>query len=65
MAWLRAAPDALADELWRRVAEEIGRWREAGRGTLWVSTSGGGVPWLHLRLDSSPKYYRHRPYRRA
>ena len=24
---------------------------------LWVSTSGLGVFWLHLRLDSYPKYY--------
>mmetsp|Transcript_9405 Transcript_9405/g.21189 ORF Transcript_9405/g.21189 Transcript_9405/m.21189 type:complete len:541 (+) Transcript_9405:444-2066(+) len=24
---------------------------------VWLSTSGMGVPWLHVRLDSSPKYY--------
>ena len=32
---------------------------------LWVSTAGMGVYWLHLRLDSRPKYYRHAPYKRA
>ena len=29
---------------------------------LWLSTSGLGVAWLHIRLDSYPKYYQHRPY---
>ena len=26
---------------------------------LWLSTAGMGVSWLHLRLDSRPKNYRH------
>jgi hypothetical protein len=30
---------------------------------LWVSTSGLGVSWLHLRFDRRPKYYTHAPYR--
>ncbi|MGM0547030.1 MAG: DUF6940 family protein [Bacteroidota bacterium] len=30
---------------------------------LWLNTAGGGVAWLHVRLDSRPKYYRHTPYR--
>merc|ERR1719458_1234090 len=25
--------------------------------------AGGGVPWLHLRFDSSPKYYTYTPYK--
>jgi hypothetical protein len=45
-------------------------WRETGRAMrenlserkLWLSTSGLGVSWLHIRLDSYPKYYQHRPY---
>lgn len=32
---------------------------------VWVSTAGLGVPWLHVRLDDRPKYYRHEPYRSA
>ncbi len=47
-------------------------WRAAGAAIearvdhrpVWVSTSGGGVAWLHLRLDDHPKYYVHGPYRR-
>ena len=30
---------------------------------LWINTAGGGVAWLHVRLDSTPKYYRYRPYK--
>jgi len=29
----------------------------------WLSTAGGGVAWLHVRLDTRPKYYRYNPYR--
>lgn len=32
---------------------------------VWLNTAGAGVAWLHLRLDSKPKYYRHFPYRSA
>ncbi len=47
-------------------------WKAAAAATLlrvddtpvWVSTSGGGVPWLHLRLDTRPKYYSYRPFAR-
>lgn len=45
-------------------------WETVGRVTqnrmsdqpLWLNTAGGGVAWLHVRLDSRPKYYRHRTY---
>ncbi|KAH9260051.1 hypothetical protein BASA81_001823 [Batrachochytrium salamandrivorans] len=29
---------------------------------VWVSTSGLGVPWLHVRLDNYPKYYSYKGY---
>lgn len=29
----------------------------------WLSTAGAGVYWLHVRIDSRPKYYGHAPYR--
>jgi hypothetical protein len=32
---------------------------------VWLSTAGGGVAWLHVRLDDRPKYYAHAPYRRV
>ena len=29
---------------------------------LWLSTSGLGAKWVHVRIDSSPKYYNWEPY---
>lgn len=29
---------------------------------IWLSTSGLGVPWVHIRIDASPKYYTWEPY---
>ncbi len=29
---------------------------------VWLSTAGLGVSWLHIRLDSRPKYYKFKPY---
>ena len=45
-------------------------WKTVGKVTqdlisdqpIWLNTAGGGVAWLHVRLDSTPKYYRHHPY---
>lgn len=34
-----------------------------GNQPVWLSTAGGGVAWLHVRLDSRPKYYRYGPYK--
>jgi|TARA_B110000114_G_scaffold61516_1_gene65428 hypothetical protein len=31
---------------------------------VWVSTNGGGVSWLHIRLDAKPKYYQYEPYKK-
>ena len=31
---------------------------------IWLSTSGDGVPWLHFRLDSRPKYFNYQPYKK-
>ena len=30
---------------------------------IWLSTCGTGVYWLHVRLDSRPKYYSYKNYR--
>ncbi|MEM9860095.1 MAG: hypothetical protein AAF938_00665 [Myxococcota bacterium] len=62
-SWIRAANAAQIDAIWFALAQAINTWRQSDRGTLWVSTAGGGVPWLHLRLDSRPKYYKHTPFK--
>lgn len=59
-AFLRNASQDQVRSLWRVTAETvIGHVSDE---PTWVSTAGGGVFWLHLRLDSRPKYYSHRPY---
>ena len=64
--FVRAAPAAQVGTLWRRVGEALARRvEEVGRDTpVWTSTSGLGVYWLHVRLDSRPKYYTFAPYTR-
>ncbi len=63
-ATLRGAPRDQLDRLMRRVGEEA-RARLATREPIWISTSGLGVAWLHVRIDDRPKYYTHAPYREA
>lgn len=54
------APKSKQVALWETVAEVTAK--QISEQTLWLNTAGGGVPWLHVRLDSKPKYYRHQPY---
>lgn len=64
-SFLRTAPAAQIDALWKAVGDAVSdRW-SASDAPLWVSTAGLGVSWLHVRLDSRPKYYRHAPFRLA
>ena len=59
-AFLRSASTAQVEELWQALAFSL---RDCVRtAPLWLSTAGLGVSWLHVRLDSRPKYYRYRPY---
>lgn len=59
--FLRDGPEEQKHELWATLGRELGQ--RADDRTLWVSTAGGGVDWIHVRLDSRPKYYGHLPYR--
>lgn len=59
-AFLRKADQSQVRSLWRVTAETV--LDHVSDRPTWVSTAGGGVFWLHLRLDSRPKYYQHRPY---
>lgn len=60
-AFVRRAPEAQKHALWKAVGDAVKR--RIGERPLWLSTAGLGVYWLHLRLDSRPKYYRHQPYK--
>lgn len=61
-AFVQQAPDEQQHQLWQFVGAAIER--RLGTQPVWVSTSGLGVYWLHIRLDSAPKYYTYDPYRR-
>ena len=59
----RQAPDDQQHQLWSMVGAALER--QLGAQPIWLNTSGLGIYWLHIRLDSSPKYYTHEPYRSA
>ena len=62
-SFLRVAPREQSHALWQAVGAAVKE--HVGDDPLWVSTAGLGVSWLHIRLDSHPKYYRFDPYRSA
>jgi uncharacterized protein DUF6940 len=55
------ACDEQHSAFWKAVGEALER--RLGAEPTWLSTAGLGVSWLHVRLDTRPKYYRHAPYR--
>lgn len=48
-------------QLWKLVGATLEK--RVGQKPVWLNTSGLGVYWLHIRLDCTPKYYTHDPYR--
>jgi hypothetical protein len=57
-----ASNRGVVDSLWCAVGFALQSFLSE-RGLVWLSTSGLGVPWLHVRLDTNPKYYEYQPYR--
>ena len=62
-AFARLAPASQQDALWRSLGDAMAR--RIGDRPVWLSTAGGGVSWLHVRLDDRPKYYGYEPYRQS
>ena len=60
-AFARTAPAAQRQAFWRAVGTAVSD-RRSDR-PLWLSTNRLGVAWLHVRLDSRPKYYAFEAYR--
>jgi hypothetical protein len=58
--FLRSATREESDQLWKAVALALDD--QLADAPLWLSTAGLGVSWLHVRLDTRPKYYRHRVF---
>jgi hypothetical protein len=55
--FLRTAPLPQQDRFWQVVGEQL--CTRLSHVPVWLNTAGAGVAWLHMRLDSSPKYYRY------
>jgi hypothetical protein len=60
-AFIRHAPEQQQHALWALVGKVMEQ--RLGRAPVWLSTAGAGVSWLHVRVDSRPKYYGYRQYR--
>ena len=60
--FVRHAPTEQQHLLWQTLGREIET--NLSNRPLWVNTSGLGVYWLHVRLDSYPKYYSYQPYKK-
>jgi hypothetical protein len=60
-SFVRDAPSSQIRALWQCVARAFAG--AVSETPLWISTSGLGVIWMHVRLDRFPKYYTHAPYR--
>ncbi|AEE51329.1 DUF6940 family protein [Haliscomenobacter hydrossis] len=60
--FVRHASAAQQNEFWKKVGELYEA--DLNDQPLWLSTAGLGVSWLHLRLDSRPKYYRYEGYKK-
>jgi len=60
-AFLQNAPGHQIISMWQSVGRTV--CRSLSDAPLWLSTSGLGVAWLHVRLDSTPRYYQHGPYK--
>lgn len=54
-AFARRAATSQQHELWQAVGAAMAR--RLSSAPLWLSTSGLGVDWLHVRLDKRPNYY--------
>lgn len=63
--FMREGDPAQVDALWRRTGRVLAGRLKRERGPVWVSTSGLGVSWLHIRLDRRPKYFTWAPFRTA
>lgn len=60
-AFLRHSRKSQQHSLWELVGAAM--QRRLCPKPVWLSTAGGGVAWLHVRLDDRPKYYGYAPYR--
>lgn len=62
-AFMGHASDERRKALWKEVSRSFrARLNSADGRQVWLSTHGGGVPYLHFRICEQPRYYHHRPF---
>lgn len=62
-SFVTTASERRKSALWKAVGTALET--RLGTSPTWLNTAGLGVSWLHVRLDTQPKYYRHAPYRHS
>lgn len=60
-SFIRNAPNLQVDFFWKTIGFKLEEALQEA--PIWLSTSGLGIHWLHVRLDQRPKYYNHSPYK--
>lgn len=61
-SFVRQAPGKQITDFWQLVGKEM--LDNIQKEPRWLSTSGLGVYWLHVRIDSVPKYYQTKEYKK-
>ena len=62
MAFLKNAPSKQIHALWIDVGKQLKKVVNNCE-TVYLSTHGTGIYWLHVRFDKLPKYYSYLPYK--
>jgi len=64
--FVRSAPEDQVHQFFEISAKRMLEVAKFNRPEMvtWMSTSGLGIYWLHLRLDYTPKYYTYHPYKK-
>ena len=60
--FIRADKPKQQQQLFQKIGELMLQRIDSEK-TIWLNTAGNGVIWLHIRLDSRPKYYKTQAYR--
>jgi hypothetical protein len=60
--FVRTGPPTQQQALFQALGQAIEQFLKTHDRRIWISTSGLGVAWLHIRLDTYPKYYQYQPY---
>ena len=62
--FIKHAPLKAKHELLRLMAHEFEHVCQSSARPMYLSTNGLAVAWLHVRIEHTPKYYNHQPYKR-